>query len=108
MDYDLNIVRVVFRAFGRPGEGYTDTKRMLQAIPHVAGHDPKNVRAHFDRLIELGLVNQTGEIKMRHHPHPATWRASDTGSEWVWRAWQDRLWDEGAPTLRRRLAGEAE
>jgi hypothetical protein len=91
------------RAFGQAESDYIDTDQLLQAVPSVAGYDVESVRAHFDRLVEVGLIHVTREIQMRHHPDPVTWRATEIGRGWVWRAWSDHHWLEGTSELERLL-----
>jgi hypothetical protein len=106
MDCDLEIVRAILRDFGRPEDGYVDTDRLVDAVPSIEGHDPEHVRAHFDRLLEVGILRRTREIQMRYHPDPVTWRPAEAGREWVWRAWSDQHWEEARPILQRLLAGK--
>ena len=105
MNYDVEVARGILRAFGRPQDDYVDTDQLLQAVPSITGQDPETIRAHFNRLVEVGLLHPTREIQMTNRADPVTWRTTDAGREWVWRAWRDEHWEAEVPTLVRLLEG---
>lgn len=106
MEYDLELVRAILRAFGAPRNGYVDTDLMATAVPEIGGRDLDEVRAHFDRLLGAGIIRNTREIRMRYHEDPVTWRPTEAGRTWVWRAWTDEQWEKAAPRLQELLTSE--
>jgi len=106
VDYDLELVRAILQVFGEPQDGYIDTDGFSLSPPTIVGRDPRSVPRHVDRLLEVGILRQTREIQMKHHPDPVTLRTTEAGREWVRRAWSDRHWEESAPTLQQLLSRE--
>ena len=109
MPYDSDLVRQILRALATTGQDpiWLGTDGVALSPPAGLGYGPE-VYEHIDRLVNVGLIRRTNEIKMRNHLDPVVLRSTEEGREWVRRALDEDAWNESRPALEHLLEGEAQ
>ena len=96
MPYDADVVREILRKLHDqvPDTGFVVANS--GAMPPMAPVDRegRDIRAHWERLKELGWIEPGDPIRMRPPPDYGTYRATGQAHSWAQVAWDDAAWAE--------------